>query len=126
METTKVTLTGGNMKTSVQIASLVLMAALVLVSVSGCEDRDTDANIAVTPQTTDLVGPGDTVVLVAADPDADLVMPLVWSVSNPSIGGILSASGDSAVYESNGTRGQNTITVLDETDSEGVAVVEQR
>lgn len=114
------------MKTSVQIASLVLMAALVLVSVSGCEDRDTDANIAVTPQTTDLVGPGDTVVLVAADPDGDLVMPLVWSVSNPAIGGILSANGDSAVYESNGTRGQNTITVLDETDSEGVAVVEQR
>jgi hypothetical protein len=114
------------MKTSVQIVSLAIMATLVLVSVSGCESRDKDANIAVTPQTTDLVGPGDTVVLVAADPDADLVMPLVWSVSNPSIGGILSASGDSAVYESNGTWGQNTITVLDQSDREGVAVVEQR
>ena len=55
-----------------------------------------------------------------------LVMPLMWSVSNPSVGGILSASGLSAIYESNGTRGQNSVTVVDQSDAEGVAAIEQR
>ena len=114
------------MKTTVKKVSLVLLAAFVLMSISGCEDRDTDKNISVTPQSTDLIGTGDTVVLVAADPVSDIVMPLVWTVSNPSLGGIMSSSGDSAVYESNGTRGQNSITVRDDSEREGVAVVEQR
>lgn len=114
------------MKTGIQIVLLVLMAGLVIASISGCEDRDTGANIVITPQSSTITGVGTTVVLVAADPNTDLVMPLMWSVSNPSIGGILSASGNSAVYESNGTRGQNTVTVTDSTDREGVAAISQQ
>ncbi len=114
------------MKTAIQIALLVLMAGLVVISISGCEDRDTASNITLTPQDSTVTGVGATVVLVAADPEGSLVMPLMWSVSNPTLGGILSASGSSAVYESNGARGQNTVRVIDQTDKEGVAVISQR
>lgn len=103
-----------------------VLAGLVIAPLTGCEDRDTNDDISVTPKTSTLNGAGATVVLTVDDPDASLVRPLMWSVSNPSLGGILSAAGDSAVYESNGTRGQNSVKVIDQSDREGVVVVEQR
>ncbi len=55
-----------------------------------------------------------------------LFYPLEWSVSTPSLGTIRSASGNTAVYESLGGEGNNIITVRDQDDNKGQAVVVQR
>jgi hypothetical protein len=54
-----------------------------------------------------------------------LVLPLVWSVSDSSLGVIKASEGMTAIYESTGTIGNNTITVRDQGDKAGVAVVNQ-
>jgi hypothetical protein len=54
-----------------------------------------------------------------------LFYPLQWSVSTPSIGFIRSASGNTAIYESLGGKGNNIIKVRDQDDNTGQAVVVQ-
>lgn len=105
----------------------------ILAAVS-CEDAETRSAIEVTPDHADLYGNGATAVFTAEavfNPDTtnrneELVYPLEWSVSNPSLGGIMKSAGNSAVYESNGTRGQNVVIVRDQFGREGLAGVSQR
>jgi hypothetical protein len=54
-----------------------------------------------------------------------LYYPLEWSVSAPSLGYIKSSSGNTAIYESLGGAGNNTISVRDQDDKKGQSVVVQ-
>ena len=58
--------------------------------------------------------------------NSQLILPLKWQVSNPSLGRIARSAGYSAVYESFGGRGQNYVTVEDQVGREGIAVVNHR
>lgn len=111
----------------------LLVAALGLLA-SGCEDAETGSALTVSPSDSEIAGVGATVFLTAARPEdedptnrnEEVIYPLTWSVSNPSLGGILSSSGNSAVYESNGTRGQNVVFARDQFGREGLAVINQQ
>jgi hypothetical protein len=50
-------------------------------------------------------------------------MPLVWSVSDPARGIIRASGGLMAIYEGQNVAGNNTITVRDQGDNSGIAVV---
>jgi len=98
----------------------------------------------VTPEETDLEGAGATVLLTASAPTPPaepeeaaatdtttnattqtLYLDLEWEVSNHALGHILSQAGYTAVYESNGTIGQNVVRVMDQAGNEGEALINQ-
>ncbi len=55
--------------------------------------------------------------------NTSLTLPLVWSVSDPARG-IIRASGRlTAIYEGQNVAGNNAITVRDQGDNSGIAVV---
>ena len=54
-----------------------------------------------------------------------LYYPLEWSVSSPSLGYIKSSTGRTAIYESLGGAGNNTVSVRDQDGKKGQAVVVQ-
>ncbi len=112
------------MNVIIKTVGLVAMPILAALIITGCEDRNTGADIAVTPQSTSLTGRGS-VALTADDADGTIVYPLTWSVNNPALGSVIGSGGASAIYESNGKIGSQAVTVIDDTGREGVAVVEQ-
>ena len=112
-----------------------LAAVVIMAGSAGCEDAETKSGLSVDPPSSDLIGRGATVVLTASMPgdiavttniNQEVILPLQWSVSNPSLGGIMRSAGYSAVYESNGAIGQNVIIVKDGYGREGLASVNQR
>lgn len=119
------------MKTNMKRRGLLagaLVCALALTLASGCEDAETGSGLTLTPASSELTGPGATVLLTASMPDEgdEVILPLTWSVSNPSLGGILRSAGYTAVYESNGRIGQNVVICRDGLGREGLASVNQR
>lgn len=134
-------------------AGLVLAGWLGFAA--GCgDDVETDTALAIDPAKSEITGQGTTVFMTVWDPDSavyetipsqraksgsqdsattltnglssQIMLPLEWSVSNPSLGRIYMCRGYSAVYESLGGRGQNIVVVTDAAGREGLAVVEQR
>lgn len=132
-----------------------LVLAGLLGFASGCgDDAETDTALSIDPAKSVITGQGTTVFLTVWDPDnavyesipaqrakfgsqdsettitnglsSQIMLPLEWSVSNPSLGRIYMSRGYSAVYESLGGRGQNIVIVTDAVGREGLAVVEQR
>ena len=94
-----------------------------------------DTSIDVTPASNDLTGPGASVVLKAVLPEplanstfstnTTLFLPLSWSVTDPSLGQVLDARGDTVVYVSNGTVGNNVVIVRDKSGREGLVGIHQ-
>ena len=123
-------------KTHSQSRWICLATALaVALLAGGCEDADTQMAITLTPDEVELTETGSvlfTAELANVDPettddrDEELLLPLEWRVQNPGLGGIQSSGGNSAVYESNGRRGQNVVHVRDQGGREGVAAVNQQ
>ena len=112
--------------------SVLLSVALVGLLLLGCESTTTDTGITVAPSTATISGPSTGVVFTASCSgtgtngiNKDLYLPLEWSVSNPSLGNIMSSVGFTAIYESTGAKGRNAITVRDQGGAEGVALVNQ-
>ncbi len=97
----------------------------------GCEATGTtESAISITLSSSSISGKG-AVTLTAASAGgtngtSGLALPLVWTVSDPALGGIKSSAGVTAIYESTGKRGNNAITVRDQGEAEGVAVVSQQ
>jgi len=117
----------------IQIA-VITGIVLSLFLMIGCEDADTASVLVITPSSSEVSGIGATVMLKAGMGDAlsvsnrsnQMILPLSWSVSNPSLGGIMSSRGYSAVYESRGKVGQNVVFVKDNYGREGLAVINQK
>lgn len=112
-----------------------LVVIAIMAGAAGCEDAETRSGLTVDPPSSELIGRGATVVLTVSMPgdvavttniNQEVILPLRWSVSNPSLGGMMRSAGYSAVYESNGTIGQNVIMVTDGYGREGLAAVNQR
>lgn len=110
------------------IAGMALLAAALFIGV-GCETTEsTDTVITVTPASPELEGALATQTLTAstASSNAVLALPLVWTVSDTSLGNIQASAGLSAVYTSTGKTGNNVVTVRDQGQAEGIATIIQR
>ena len=117
------------MKRLCGMMGVILVAALSWFWVAGCESTSTaDSAITVTPSAVTLTDSNRTVMLAAslASSNKVLVLPLNWSVSDPSLGTIKASQGLSAVYESTGHVGNNTVTVRDQASSDGLALITQQ
>lgn len=107
----------GRVLCAVSLAGLALM---------GCEaTKTTDNVVTVSPASITLTNDWETVVFTASlsSTNVALTLPLRWSVSDPARGTIRATGGLTAIYEANTLGGNNTITVTDQGDNEGIAVV---
>lgn len=107
-----------------------LVAGLLAVNVfvTGCESTSSaEEVITVTPASASLIGQGATASFVASatSTNSPLVLPLEWSIARGDLGKLLTAEGVTAIYESNGKLGNNTLTVKDKIGQTGVAVINQ-
>ena len=123
---------GGIMKKrNLALAGVVMIVAVMAALVwTGCESAGGTDGISLSPSNPTL-GAGSSnatsaVVFTAAVRD-QLALPLKWSVSDPGLGGLISASGSNATYMATaGRTGNNVITVRDQYDNKGSAVVTQQ
>jgi hypothetical protein len=107
----------------------VIVASVVLL---GCEKTDQRRALTVTPNAAVLSQAGDRVVLTASVPDGStaatnapsgLLYPLEWSVTDSTMGRIVSTTADAAVYECTVGHGANVVVVKDEGDREALAAI---
>lgn len=124
----------------------VLSVAAIAVAVGcliGCETTDEwDTSLTVTPSSRTLqtypssvtfvvsggtgsVGATGTTSEVTSATLGALSLPLTWSVSNPTLGGIVTSGGNQAIYTRARRDGINIITVRDQYGAEGYATVNQ-
>jgi len=107
----------------------VIGMALVAVSggmMTGCESTETTDNaMTITPGSAVVSNDTALVTFTASltSTNVALILPLEWSVGDTSMGHIRAAAGMTAVYESTNKKGNNSIHVRDQGDSEGVASV---
>jgi len=116
------------MKSAIFPVALLCLAGAFVLLTTGCESTSTaEEVITVTPASASLDGKGDTASFVASatSTNSPLVLPLEWNLDRGDLGRIISAVGLTAVYESNGKVGNNTITVKDQVGQAGVAVINQ-
>lgn len=111
------------------MAGMALVAG-VLTFVAGCETtKDGSTVLTVTLSADTITGAGATVTASASTEasatNTIVALPLKWSVSDSSLGYIKASSGMEAVYESTGKKGSNILTVRDQGDAEGMAVITQ-
>jgi hypothetical protein len=103
--------------------TMLVLAGLVLV---GCEStKTTDNVITINPPSVTVTNDWATVVFTASlsSTNIALALPLVWSVSDPARGTIRASGGLTAIYEGKNLGGNNTITVKDQGENEGIAAV---
>jgi hypothetical protein len=117
-----------NMKTILSLGAVGLIVAFSVASfLVGCEDTGTVA-LTVTPSYADIStssSNGMQTFTVTAGL-RDLSLPLEWEVSNPGLGSIAGAGGNSASYvRTSDAHGDNSIIVRDQYGAEGVATVRQ-
>ncbi len=102
------------------------MAVLTGVVMVGCETTKSEDNvISISPANTVLTNDYATVVLTAsfAGTNTATALPLKWSVSNPERGTITGSGSMIAIYQSTRLGGENMVTVKDQGDNEGTAIV---
>lgn len=114
---------------------LVASVAVAAVLLVGCETGGASASLTVDPSSVDLTGAATnsatfTFTVVASTNDTvtglrPLSLPLTWTVSDPSLGSIVTSAGLSAGYVPTSLSGVNVITVRDQYGAEGVATVAQ-
>jgi hypothetical protein len=118
-------------KHSVWVLGAVIMLGVAGVVLTGCESTGTtDSAITITASSSSITGKAAVTLTAAAgggtNSTTSLALPLVWTVSDVSLGDIKSSAGVTAIYQSTGKVGNNAITVRDQGSSEGVAVVTQQ
>jgi hypothetical protein len=101
-----------------------LLAVVAGFGLIGCEQVEGLAGLTVTPATTVLEPPEDAVQLTASGAD-ELQLPLVWAVENDAMGAIVSQSGRTAIYVRTARLGDSVVTVRDQFENTGSAVIRQ-
>lgn len=108
----------------------VVFVCFAIVSLSmlqmGCEDAKGLEGLTIDPASATISTNGMTKILTVTGgiTNRDLALPLVWSVSDGSIGQIVSSSGLTATYRRNsGAGSQNTVTAIDQYENEGYATI---
>jgi len=104
------------------------VVALVVagLSIVGCESTQTTDNvITISPASVAVTNDWATLTFTASmtSSNTSLALPLVWSVSDPARGTIRASGGLTAIYEGGNVAGNNTITVRDQGENSGIAVV---
>lgn len=104
------------------------LAAAVVAGMAfvGCEStKTTDSVMTISPASVTLTNDYATVVFTASFSSTNtvLVLPLIWSVSNPERGTINTSGAMSALYQGTRLGGENTVTVRDQGDNAGTAFV---
>ena len=105
----------------------IVSAVCGIVLLLGCEQGN-PSGLVVSPSSYTLNSTSNTVtftVVLDTNDTSALVLPLDWSVSDPSLGNIIVSSGYSATYSRSANNGNNIVTVKDQYDREGSAVVTQ-
>lgn len=103
-----------------------LLAGFVVTALIGCEaTKTTDNVLTISPASVTLTNDWATVVFTASagGTNTSMALPLLWSVSDPLRGTIRASGGLTAIYEGKNLGGNNTVTVRDQGDNEGIAVV---
>lgn len=117
------------MKTSLGSGVVSVLAIVAVMAIAACDTtKNQNSSLSVTSSPTGpLTGAGATATLTlsSVDTNVTLNLPLVWTVSDPNLGGIKSSAGISAVYESRGLAGNNVVTVRDQGEAEGLIVINQ-
>ncbi len=95
----------------------------------GCERVEGDRGLLVSPSNARLAW-SEAITFTAtlpesADSDRAVLYPLEWSVSDPTMGSLRSAGGDSVVYVAGRRSGANSVVVRDQGGAEGVASITQ-
>ena len=108
---------------------ILAVALPILFLGAGCERTATDRGLAVTPSDARVVW-REAITFTAtlpegADQDREILYPLEWSVSDPTMGTLRSAAGDSVVYVAARRSGANSVSVRDQGGAEGVASITQ-
>jgi hypothetical protein len=115
------------MKTMKLFAVLgVAVAVASGVMITGCETTETTDNaMTITPDSVILTNSVSLATFTASTSSTNvpLILPLIWSVGDASMGHIRASDGMTAIYESTSKKGNNTVHVRDQGDSEGVASV---
>jgi uncharacterized lipoprotein YajG len=115
------------MKAMKLFAVLGVVGALVSgIMITGCETTETTDNaMTITPGAAILTNEVSLVTFTVstASTNVALILPLIWSVGDASMGHIRASDGMTAIYESTSKKGNNTVHVRDQGDSEGVASV---
>jgi len=108
---------------------LLVVAGALLFIASGCERTTEDQALTISPRDTRLTWNQAVTLVVTlpegADPERTIQYPLEWRVSNPALGSITRAGGNSAVYVAERGSGANAVFVRDQTGAEGVASIVQ-
>lgn len=129
----KLVCTGNKGEMTMKTVNAWVLVGLVAVVVAGmaivgCETTTTEDNvISISPASVTLSNSVEAVVFTAsfASTNVALALPLVWSVSTPALGTISGSGGLTAIYQPKDVKGNNTITVRDQGDNSGIAVVRQ-
>ena len=103
-------------------------AALLIAvfAVTGCENTSSNQVINVRPAHTNLWPDEGSILLTAsAATNHQLFLPLEWVVDRPDLGHVRQTAAYTAVYARSEAEGANVITVRDQADSEGVAIINQ-
>ena len=97
-----------------------LVIVVLLMGVAGCEDGG-NGGLSISPGSVSFDASNIMTIFFTVN---NGVPPYSWSVDNSNLGS-LSASGDTAVYTSTSSIGENRITVTDATASSASATIEQ-
>lgn len=103
---------------------------VALICAAGCENAELNGEgaLAIAPATTTFATSNQVVTLTVSAVDAEaqtIFQPLSWSVSDASLGDVVSTAGLTAIYRGTSKKGSNVITVRDREDAIGTAVVAQ-
>ena len=109
----------------VWIAISMAACGIVLIAGSGCEEAGGTGSLSVSPSKVEFRGTYSTEIFTASSSGA-LSLPLTWSVSDSSMGSIISSSGSNAVYRRAARTGTTVIIAKDQYNSEGYATITQR
>ncbi len=114
------------MKSIINAMRFFALTLLIGLGLTACEEAETGGNVVITPPTATVTNDMKRVVTFSVNASTNWLLPLEWSVRDESLGRIIEAQSYSAIYESsgNGKIGNNTIVVMDQVRSEGVAVVQ--
>jgi hypothetical protein len=113
------------------LLGMAVIAGVVGVVLTGCETTESaDSAITITLSSSTITNKAAVTMTAAAsggtNSTTSLALPLVWTASDAALGGIKSSAGVTAIYQSTGKVGNNVITVRDQGESEGIAVITQQ
>lgn len=110
------------------IGLVCMLVAFAVMSFTGCEEATGLNGLSIVPSSVRLNPLSNSNYVdfaVSSSVSNDLVLPIEWSVSNPDLGYIDYRGGYKARYFRNPVNGDNVITVRDQYNNEGSALVKQ-